>query len=112
MGSGSCHRVRKRGMAIKIKCTVCSTEHGGFHLCLGRKVNVRAEQYEALHSSSRRTGSEAKAYAAGERWARYWAQNEERDQAILKMYTNGASLVAVGAHYGLSKTAVRGIVLR
>lgn len=99
-------------LAIKIKCDVCSTEHGGFHLCLGRKVNVQAEQYKALHSAPMATVSELKARGAAARWALHWAENAERDRKILKMYEDGSSLAAVGGAFNLSKPTIKSIVLR
>lgn len=95
------------------KCETCSTWHGGFHLCLGRKVDVVAEQYEALHGRINKLHvSGGKAAGAKERWARHWEENRERDQKILEMYNSGSSLQTVGDHFGLHKPTVKSIVIR
>lgn len=100
---------------IKFKCDVCSTDHGGFHLCLGRKVNVKAEQYEAARTQPVPKMSQVSGKAAGAaaRWAIHWDLHAERDQKILRMYMeDGLSLQAVGDTFGLSKPTVKSIVLR
>lgn len=97
----------------KSKCETCSTIHGGFHLCLGKKLNVVEEQYKALRfSPDNKSISEHRSDAAMSRWKIHWALNEERDKGILKMYEEGHSLQTVGAEYGLAKPTVKSIVER
>lgn len=100
-------------MAIKMKCETCATTHGGFHLCLGRRVNVQAEQYEAIHRNTVEDVSNAKARGAKARWAIHWDANRERDEKIHRMYmVDRRSLQEVGDTFGLSKPTIKSIVLR
>lgn len=95
------------------KCEACGTFNQGFHLCLGRKVTPNQLPYLTAATSVEKFGeSAAKSAAAMQRWQNHWDENKARDEAILKMYSEGYSFRHVGEHFGISKPSARNVVIR
>lgn len=98
----------------KHKCRVCSTIHGGFHLCLGHdtgRETTLVPSHKMKKALVKKPSTPRYEHTRDERWAKYRETVKERDDNIVKLYESGMSMMTIsrktGVAYGSIQTVLR-----